>query len=111
MIFLAKKKISRKKIVKKTNTRKVMAKSVCRVSKCSPRALGLSFGILWGLAVFFMGLGATYFSYGLNFDNMMFAMYPGFQLGLVGSIIGGLWGLVDGFIGGVIIGWLYNRFV
>ena len=108
---MVKKKISRKKVVKKSVKKKFVAKAICRVCKCSPRALGLSFGILWGLAVLLMGLAATYFGYGLNFDNVMFTIYPGFKLGVVGSIIGGLWGLVDGFIFGVLVGWLYNQFV
>ncbi len=33
----------------------------------------------------------------------------GYAASAPGAIIGAVWGLIDGFIAGVIIGWPYNR--
>lgn len=78
--------------------------------KLSPKALGLSLGILWGLSVFFLGLAAYYYSYGKPFIDTMATLYLGFEPSIKGSIIGGLLGFLNAFITGLIIGWLYNCF-
>ena len=39
------------------------------------------------------------------------SVYIGYSPTFVGSITGAVWGFVDGFIGGVLIAWLYNKFV
>ncbi len=96
----------KKRVVKKRKA----AKATCKPCKLSPRALGLSLGIIWGLAVLIIGLAATFWGYGTQFVSMFEALYPGFKLGIQGCIIGGLWGLVDGFVFGVLLGWIYNRF-
>ncbi len=101
------KKAARKKLKKAV---KKIASAVCKPCKLSPRALGLGLGILWGLAVLLIGLAATYWGYGTQFVGMFEALYPGFKLGIQGCIIGGLWGLVDGFVLGVLLAWLYNKF-
>ena len=50
--------------------------------------------------------------YGGAFLNFAASIYPGYNpTGHVGSaIVGTLYGLVDGAIGGAIFAWLYNRF-
>lgn len=105
-----------KKTVKKSVKRSVASvprtvKSEYKHGLICPRALGLGFGIVWGLMILFVGLSATYWGYGTQFANLFSTLYPGFVIGVKGSIIGGLWGLVDGFVMGVLIGWFYNRFV
>jgi tetrahydromethanopterin S-methyltransferase subunit G len=86
-------------------------KKFCSFNKLSPRALGLSMGIIFGLIVFIMGLAETYLGYGAGFVNLFVTLYPGFKAGFIGSIIGGLWGLVDGFVCGILIAWVYNKLV
>jgi len=103
-----KKKAVKKKVVR---SKPKKAAVLCRTCKLSPRAFGLACGILWGLMILLVGLAATFWSYGTAFANLFATLYPGYALGVQGSIIGGLWGLVDGFICGVLIAWLYNRFV
>ncbi len=67
------------------------------------KALGLTFGLLWGGAILLVGIA-----------NLIWPDYGGALLGLAASgsfgqvIIGTLYGLVDGFIGGLIVGWVYN---
>lgn len=72
--------------------------------------LGCAVGISWGLGIFIMGLFATYFNWGVDFVNVLGSLYIGYCPTLVGSFIGLIWALVDGFIGGVVIAWLYNYF-
>ncbi|MCX7114919.1 MAG: bacteriophage holin [Gammaproteobacteria bacterium] len=78
--------------------------------KISPLALGLAFGVVWGLSVFITGLTALFFSYGKPFVDAMSTMYIGYEPSLTGSLLGGLFGFLDGLIGGAIIACLYNCF-
>lgn len=73
-------------------------------------ALGLAVGVVWGLATLLMGLLATYAGIGESFVTAMGELYYGYSVGLGGSLVGALWGLVDGFIGGALIAWFYNLF-
>lgn len=79
-------------------------------SRLSPLALGLSLGVTWGVSLFIMGLLALYASYGEGFVVSIGTLYWGYTPTLMGSVIGGLIGFVDAFIGGVIVAWLYNGF-
>ena len=80
-------------------------------NKLSPMALGLALGVLWGVLILSAGLLAHYFTYGISFVASMQTIYIGYAPTLGGSIIGGLFGFIDGLIGGVIIAWLYNCFL
>jgi hypothetical protein len=80
-------------------------------SKLSPAALGLALAVVWGSAVLIVGLLAHYFSYGKAFVTSMGIMYIGYEPSIVGSIIGGVMGFIDAFIGGALIAWLYNLFL
>ncbi len=37
------------------------------------------------------------------------SLYIGYAPSFVGSVAGTVWAFADGFIGGVIVAWLYNR--
>lgn len=78
--------------------------------KLSPLALGLAFGVLWGLSLLIMGLVAFYYAYGHGFVTAIGALYPGYIPSVKGSILGGLIGFIDAFITGFLIAWLYNKF-
>ena len=74
-------------------------------------ALGLTLGILWGCAFGIIGiLNVLVPPYGEQFFAFMASVYPG----ITGSgsfpdiALGVLYGLVDGFLGGWLIAWLYN---
>lgn len=79
-------------------------------ARLSPLALGLAFGVTWGVSIFLMGLLATYLMYGATFVSALGALYIGYEASLLGSMIGGIIGFVDAFIIGTIIAWLYNVF-
>lgn len=70
---------------------------------------GLACGIIWGIAVLFIGLMSAYTNWGLEMQSVIASIYIGYEPTIAGSIIGGAWGFVDGFIGGYIFIWLYNK--
>jgi len=77
-------------------------------SALSPIGLGISLGFIWALGLFFLGLLGAYAHYGLPFIRIIGSVYIGYHASFIGSIVGGIWGFVDLFIGGVIIAWVYN---
>lgn len=68
----------------------------------------IAIGFTYGLGMLFLGLMGTYCGWGANVVEAMGTVYIGYQTTIMGSIIGGLWGLVDGFIGGALIAIMYN---
>lgn len=80
--------------------------------KLNVRALAFAAALTWGiLAMLLTGLANLIWpSYGREFLQVMASVYPGYHatrsLGQV--VIGTLYGLVDGAIGGTILAWLYN---
>jgi hypothetical protein len=74
-------------------------------------ALALTAGLIWGGAILAVGLAnLAWPGYGRAFLDLMASIYPGYRPGTgIGSVITGtLYALVDGSIGGVVFGWLYN---
>jgi hypothetical protein len=75
------------------------------------RALALAIGIFWGGAILLTGVANLIWpGYGSAFLQLLASIYPGYSatasFGQV--VIGTLYGLVDGAIGGAIFAWLYN---
>jgi len=87
--------------------------------KLNVKGFGLAAGLLLGGCLLVVGLAATYLGvkegnsyYGKDFMLAMASIYPGYKgtPEMSASLIGALYGFVDGFIGGAIFAWLYNRF-
>jgi hypothetical protein len=80
--------------------------------KLKPFALGLSLGIVWG-SVLFITTWLSYFTgYGKLFlDALAGSIYPGYTISPVGSFLGLVYGFVDLLIMGILVGWIYNRFL
>ena len=76
-----------------------------------PKAAGLAVGLVWGLSLLLLGLGATWFDYGNELVSALGKLYLGFRPSLVGSLIGLVWGWLDGFILGFLLAWCYNLFL
>lgn len=74
-------------------------------------SLGLAFGVTWALGVFMLGVGAAFFNWGIPVVAVLSSVYAGYGPTFIGSITGAVWGFVDGFIGGALMAWLYNKFV
>lgn len=81
--------------------------------KLNITAMALAAGLLWGGAMLLVALGNLMWPpYGAAFLNFAASIYPGYApSGEMGSaIMGTLYALVDGAIGGLIFAWVYNRF-
>jgi len=70
--------------------------------------LGFGLGITWAISMFVLGLLVIYLDAGRPMLDLMASMYYGYDATLLGSVVGGFWGFVDGFIGGVLIAFFYN---
>lgn len=78
--------------------------------KLKPIALGIAAGVLWGGCIFITTILSVYNGYGKAFlEAIPESVYPGYSISASGSLIGLGYGLIDGFICGVIAGWLYNK--
>jgi hypothetical protein len=79
--------------------------------KCDVFALGLGIGVLAAAYALFLGLAGWLFPpWGTELVTAMSSLYIGYDATFLGSILGAIWAFVDGFIAGVVIAWVYNRF-
>ena len=80
--------------------------------KLNVKALAFVAAVIWGiLAMLLTGLANLIWpNYGREFLQVMASVYPGYHatcsFGQV--VIGTLYGLVDGAVGGAIFAWIYN---
>lgn len=80
--------------------------------KLSIKGFTLAVALVWAGIILMAGLISIGFpSYGREFLAVCGSLYPGFHPNqtLWSTIVGTLYGLVDGAIGGVIFAWIYNR--
>lgn len=76
--------------------------------KLSPKAVGLTMGILSGLALLIMTLLSLYANYLTHFSELLIDVYPYYEISLQGAFAGLVWGFIDGLIGGLLFAWIYN---
>ena len=79
--------------------------------KLKVKAFGCAFGLIWGISVLGVGIAnITWPGYGQALLDFAASIYPGYDaIPTYGSVgVGTLYALLDGFIGGVILAWLYN---
>ena len=82
--------------------------------RLSLKGLAFTTALLWGASLFVVGLiNLAAPAYGADFLRGMGSVYPGFYhtRNFADVLLGTLYALVDGAVGGCIFGWLYNRFV
>lgn len=77
----------------------------------SVKGMTITIGVLWGAAVLVVGIANLIWpSYGAECLKLLASVYPGYSgeptVGQV--VIGTLYGLVDGAIGGALFAWFYN---
>ena len=78
--------------------------------RCNVLGLGLAVGITCALGALMLGVGAWLFDWGAEIVKLASSLYIGYAATALGSVIGTAWAFVDGFLGGLVVGWLYNRF-
>ena len=64
----------------------------------------------WGFGLFALTWWIIGFDGATGESLWIGRIYRGYSISPVGSLIGLLWALPDGFIGGALLAWLYNRF-
>jgi len=76
--------------------------------KINIRAFALTTGLFWGVGLFLITWWLIMFEGVSGEATIIGRVYIGYNITPIGSIIGFLWGLFDGIVGGSIFAWLYN---
>ena len=79
-------------------------------SRLNGKALGLALGIIWGASMMLMAWASLCFHYGHTFVESIGTLYVGYNSSIVGGLIGLVWGFIDLFIFGWLVAALYNVF-
>ncbi|CAN5619980.1 hypothetical protein BH10ACI3_BH10ACI3_08170 [soil metagenome] len=77
--------------------------------KLNVKAFALTFGLIWGLGLFFLTWWVIAFDGSSMEPNFIGKLYRGYSITPIGSVIGLIWAFFDGLFGGAIIAWLYNK--
>jgi hypothetical protein len=102
-----------KRTVKRPAAKPAMrpAMQIPRKPLLNAKAAGLAVGVLWAIVLFILTILCMYKGYAAGFLNAIATVYPGYALTWGGAFVGLIYGFLDGFIGTVILVWLYNYFV
>lgn len=76
--------------------------------KLNVKAFAMVCGLTWGLGILFLTWWIMLFEGSTHEVPFLGHIYRGFNISPAGSIIGLIWALADGAIGGAIFAWLYN---
>jgi len=82
--------------------------------KLNLKAITLTAGIIWALAIFLVGIiNLIWSGYGNAFLQVIASLYPGFdaERSFSDVIVGTGYALVDGAACGFVFGWIYNLFI
>jgi predicted CDP-diglyceride synthetase/phosphatidate cytidylyltransferase len=83
--------------------------------KLDLKAFALAGGLFWGLGIFLLTwwllLTQGMWGRGFLFGKLIGQVYPGYRVSPEGSVIGLLWGLIDGIVASALFGLLYNLLV
>lgn len=83
--------------------------------KLNVKAFAVTLGIIWGLIVFlytwWIIVQGAYFNWEMPAGKVFLAyLYPFYKISPLGSLIGLIYGVIDGLIVGAAFSWLYNQF-
>jgi len=76
--------------------------------KLNVKAFALTSALVWGFGLFCITWWIIAFDGATGQTTLIGRLYRGYNISPSGSIIGLIWALGDGFIGGAIFAWLYN---
>jgi hypothetical protein len=76
--------------------------------KLNVKAFALACGLVWGFGLFFLTWWIIFFDGATGDMTFIGRIYRGYTISPQGSVIGLMWALPDGLIGGVVFAWLYN---
>jgi len=78
--------------------------------KLNVKAMALTVGLIWGVTLFTMTWWMIAFDGATGERTLIGSIYRGYSVSPMGSLIGLLWAVPDGLIGGALIAWVYNLF-
>ena len=73
------------------------------------KATAVAFGLLWGIGVLLLVWFSLFFNMSPDLINFLGKYYIGLNVSFLGSLIGLIWGFIDGAFGGMAFAWLYNK--
>ena len=76
--------------------------------KLNITAFAVTAALVWGLGIFALTWWIIVLDGASTEMTLIGKVYRGYTITPLGSVIGLVWALVDGFIGGAIFAWLYN---
>jgi len=74
-----------------------------------PIRVAIALGFTCGLGALFLGAAAYYLGWGTEAVDMIGSVYRGYTPTPGGALIGTGWAFVDGFVGGWLFAWIYNK--
>ncbi len=76
-----------------------------------PLSLGLAFGVLWSVVLTLCIILTKFTGYpATDLYTPFAAIYFGLEVSWLGALLAAIYGFIDGFFGGALLGWLYNLF-
>jgi len=78
--------------------------------KLDLKAAANAVALTWGLGLFTMTWWLIFIEGAGQDPNFLSKFYLGYRISPLGSFIGLFWALLDGWIGGAVLAWLYNSF-
>ena len=78
--------------------------------KLDLKAAANTLALMWGLGLFTMTWWLIIWDGASQDPNLLSKFYIGYRVTPLGSVIGLGWALLDGWIAGALLVWLYNRF-
>lgn len=77
-------------------------------AKLDANTVGLALGVLWGAVLVFLGLVASLTGYGTGMVERIAFLHIGYDTTMLGILMGGVFGLVYGFILCAVLVRVYN---
>ena len=79
--------------------------------KLDLRAFAITCSLVWGFGLFFLTWWIIMLDGPTGEVTLIGRLYRGYSISPTGSVIGLVWALLDGFVGGAVFAWLYNWIV
>jgi len=76
--------------------------------KLNIAAFAVTCSLIWGLGLLGLTWWIILFEGSSGQQTFIGLVYRGYNISPLGSVIGMLWGLGDGLMGGAVFAWLYN---
>ncbi len=71
-------------------------------------AFAIACSLFWGIALFLTTWWIILFDGATSEPTWIGRVYRGYSLSPLGSLVGLGWGLIDGFVSGAVLAWIYN---